>query len=111
MAGNERHRKGKQKLYEQFVRQFQGCSRKQHEEKLREHMETVRTNHCGLEEILNDPDFPSVLGLSEMISAERLARQETPSTSDWSEMYCGTSRRRRRPMNFYIHKEQTQAGL
>ena len=98
-----------QKLYEQFVLQFHGCSKEQHDDKLREHMEAAGNNHHGLDEVFNNPDFPSVLGLSEMISTERLARQEMPSASDWNAMYCGVSRRRSRPMNVCIHKEQTQA--
>ena len=44
-----------------------------------------------------------------MISAERLARQDMPTATDWSAMYYGISRRRRKPMNVCIHKEQTQA--
>ena len=71
-------------------------------------METAGNNHYGLGEVFNDPDFPSVLGLSEMISPERLARQENPSSSQWSSMYCGVSRRHPRPMNVCIHKEGTQ---
>ncbi len=97
-----------QKLYEQFVLEFHGCSKEQHDDKLREHMEAAGNNHHGLDEVFNNPDFPSVLGLSDMISADRLARQEMPSASDWNEMYCGISRRRSRPMNVCIHKEETQ---
>ena len=98
-----------QKLYDQLAVVFHGCSEEQHAEKLRKHMETAGDNHHGLSEIFNDSDFPSVLGLSEMITPERLARQESLSSSQWSSMFCGVSRRRPTPMNVCIHKEQTQA--
>ena len=98
-----------QKLYEQFVLRFHKCSKEQHDDELRKHTVAAGNNHYGLGEIFNDLNFPSVLGLSEMISAERIARQDMPSATDWSAMYCGVSRRRRKPMNVCIHKEETQA--
>ena len=98
-----------EKLYEQLVLGFHGCSEDQHAETLREHIEEAGDNHYSLSEVFNDPDFPSVLGQSEMMSADRLSRQENPSSSQWSSMFCGVSRRRRTPMNVCLHKEQTQA--
>ena len=68
-----------EKLYDQLISGFHGCSQQQHDEKLRKHMEAAGDNHYGLDEIFNDASFPSVLGLSNMISPEQLARYEPPS--------------------------------
>ena len=65
-----------QTLHERLIIGFHRCSKELHEEKLREHVETACNDHHGLEEIFNDPEFPSVLGLSEMITPERLVRQK-----------------------------------
>lgn len=97
------------KLYEQLIVHFHGCRSGKHEEQLHEHMESAGDNHHGLNEVSNDPDFPSVLGLSEMITAERLAREHPPSATQWEAMFCGTDRRQRRPWNVCLHQEQTQA--
>lgn len=67
------------KLYEQLVVNFHGCSIEEHDEASREHLQAAGDNHHGLNEVFNDPDFPSVLGLKEMISARRLTEQQQPS--------------------------------
>lgn len=98
------------KLYQQLVGEFHGCSEQEHEDQRREHLNAAGDNHYGLNEVFNDPDFPSVLGLKDMISAERLARQQPPSPMQWEAMFCGRDRRRRLPMNVCLHKEETQAA-
>lgn len=102
-----------QKLYEQLQDGFHGCSLEQHEERLREHIEQSGDNHYGLNDIFNDPSFPSVLGLPDLISAERLARQHTPTPAQWRAMFCGIPPPQhepyRQPMNVCLHKEETQA--
>jgi hypothetical protein len=102
-----------QKLYEQLHGGFHGCSEEQHREKLHEHSEAAGENHHSLNEIFNDRNFPSVLGLADMISADRLVRQPTPSPTQWRNMFCGIPRQSRqprpRPMNVCLHKEETQA--
>ena len=59
-----------EKLYDQLIGDFHGCPQQQHDEKLVEHMEAGGDSHYGLDEILNDPSFPSVLCLSNMISPQ-----------------------------------------
>ena len=99
----------KEKLYDQLIGGFHGCSQQQHSEKLREHVEAAGDNHYGLDEIFNDPSFPSVLSLSNMISPEQLARYERSSVAQWEAMFCGTTGRHRLPKNVCMHKEETQA--
>ncbi|KAK3617754.1 hypothetical protein LTR22_026631 [Elasticomyces elasticus] len=100
------------KLYEQLQGGFHGCTEDEHEEKLRQHMETVGGRHYELNEIFNDVNFPSVLGLAEMITPERLARQQDPTADQWEAMFCGVSRKSESeyPINVCLYKEQTQAA-
>jgi hypothetical protein len=42
-------------------------------------MNAVSNNHHSLDDIFNNPNFPSVLVLPNMISADRLARQAAPT--------------------------------
>lgn len=96
------------KLYEQLIVQFHGCSHERHEDQLREHMESAGDNHHGLNEVFNDTDFPSVLGLSGTITAERLAREQPPSATRWEAMFCGTDRRQRWLRNGCLYKEEIE---
>jgi hypothetical protein len=98
-----------QKLYDQLQGGFHGCSVEQHEEKLHEHIEAVGEDHHGLNDIFNDPSFPSVLALPDLISADRLARQRAPTPSQWQAIFCGIPRGQQHPMNVCLHKEETQA--
>ena len=102
-----------QKLYEQLQGGFHGCSQERHEEQLQEHLQHAGDNHYSLGNLFNDRSFPSVLGLPELISAERLARQQFPTPSQWRAVFCGIPpqqhRLNRRPMNVCLHKEETQA--
>jgi hypothetical protein len=97
------------KLYQQLIVNFHGCSQGDHDEESRKHLQAAGDNHYGLNQVFNDPDFPSVLGLKEMISAQRLAEEQAPSPRQWEAMFCGLDRRRRFPKNVCLHKEQTQA--
>lgn len=97
------------KLYEQLQLGFHGCSSAQHTVRQQEHMAESGDNHYGLNEIFNDPGFPSVLAVPELISAERLARQRTPAARQWQAMFCGTSSHRSTPKNVCLHKEETRA--
>lgn len=67
------------KLYDQLQGGHHGCSSEEHDEQLYQHMDTAGNNHHGLNDIFNDPGFPSVLALSELISADRLAQQAIPT--------------------------------
>ena len=102
-----------QKLYNQLQGGHHGCSVEEHEEQLHEHMNAGGNNHHGLNDIFNDPAFPSVLALSELISADRLAQQAVPTPAQWQAMFCGVPaqqrRTRPRPMNVCLHQEETQA--
>ena len=100
------------KLYEQLQEGFHDCSNEQHQEALLAHMnDDVGENHYGLDILFNDAQFPSVLGLQEMLSSERLARQQLPTPSQWKAMFCGIplDGRQRSPINMCMHEEQTQA--
>jgi hypothetical protein len=97
------------KLYEQLIGGFHGCTDQEHQDQRCEHMDAAGDNYYGLDKIFNDSDFSLVLGLREMISTERLARQQTPSAAQWEAMLSGRDRRRRFPMNVCLHKEETQA--
>jgi hypothetical protein len=85
----------------------------EHEAELHKHMEQAGDNHCGLGEVFHEPTFPSVLGLSDVISPERLAQQHTPSHTQWQAMFCGVPQRshdrQQYPMNVCLHKEETRA--
>lgn len=103
-----------QKLFNQFQGCHNGCSSEQHEEQLQQHNNAAGDNHHGLDQIFNNPDFPSVLALSELISADRLAQQAVPTPAHWQAMFCGISPQQQyhhhpHPMNVCLHSEQTQA--
>jgi hypothetical protein len=68
-----------QKLYDELVQGFYGRTRDKHHEDSRRHMADAGENHYGLREVFNDNSFSSVLGLQEMITLERLARERTPT--------------------------------
>ncbi len=99
------------KLYEQFRLGHNGCPVEEHQEELDRHIDVAGNNHHGLNEIFNDPTFPSVLALPDMISADRLARQTAPTPAQWEKMFCGTSPHPEdpdpRPQNVCLHKEET----
>jgi hypothetical protein len=67
-----------QKLYDELVQGFYGCTRDEHHEDSRRHMADAGENHYGLGEIFNDDSFPSVLGLQEMITPERACTKKRP---------------------------------
>lgn len=100
-----------QKLYDQLQNGFHGCSEEQHRDKLRQHMDEPGNNHFGLGEVFNDPIFPSVLGLKDKITPERLARQQSPTAAQWEGMFCGlaSEARLQRPKRICLHQEETQA--
>lgn len=100
-----------QKLYEELVHGFHGCTEEEHNEHRRRHLIDVGDNHHGLAEMFNDNTFPSVLGLQEMITPERLARERRPTPDQWKSIFCGipTGGRQRYPMNLCLHEEQTHA--
>jgi hypothetical protein len=100
-----------QKLYDELVQGFHGCTEEEHNEDRRQHMIEVGENHHGLGETFNDDSFPSVLGLQEMITPERLARERAPRPEQWRSVFCGipTHGRQRYPNNVCLHEEQTRA--
>jgi len=99
------------KLYEQLQGGFHGCTDGEHREGRSQHMNDAGNNHHSLGNVFNDRLFPSVLGLQEMLSPERLARQQRPTPAQWEAMFCGipTNRQQRQPMNVCLHDEETQA--
>lgn len=100
-----------QKLYDELVQGFHGCTQDEHHEDSRRHMADAGENHHGLSEVFNDNSFPSVLGLQEMITPERLARERTPTPEQWRSVFCGipSHGRQRYPNNVCLHKEETRA--
>jgi hypothetical protein len=62
-----------QKLYQQFQIGYNGCTLKKHQEQLHQHINAIVDNYYSLDDIFNNPDFPSVLVLPDMISADYLA--------------------------------------
>lgn len=100
-----------QKLYEELVHGFHGCTEEEHDEHRRRHLIDVGDNHHSLAEMFNDDTFPSVLGLQEMITPERLARERRPSADQWKSIFCGipTHGRQRYPINLCLHEEQSRA--
>lgn len=72
-----------QKLYDELVNGFHGCTNEEHNEDRRRHLIDAGDNHHSLEEMFNDDTFPSVLGLQEMITPERLARERAPTADQW----------------------------
>src|SRR5579871_5616969 len=68
-----------QRLYQQLQGGFHGCPEEQHEAQLGQHMQVIgEEDHHGLNDIFNDPSFPSVLALPGMISPNTLAQQPHP---------------------------------
>jgi hypothetical protein len=67
-------------------------------------MNTVK-NHHSLNEIFNNNEFPSVLNLPDMMSAEELSEQPTPTPEQWKSMFCGISPQQSHPMNVCLHKK------
>jgi hypothetical protein len=68
-----------QKLYERFQSRFHRCTVDEHNEKLRQYTEETGDCHFGLDGIFNNANFPSVLGLSELVPLERFAHQQVPT--------------------------------
>lgn len=99
------------KLYEQLQGGFHGCTDEMHHDARGRHMEEAGDNHYGLGQLFNEYPFPSVLGLSEMITPERLSRQDRGFPSQWAAMFEGIPQhgRQRLPMNVCLHEETTQA--
>lgn len=50
-----------QKLYEELVHDFHGCTDEEHNEERRRHLIDAGDNHHSLAEMFNDDTFPSVL--------------------------------------------------
>ena len=102
-----------QKLYQQFQIGHDGCTSEQHQEKLDQYINAVGNDHYGLNDIFNDPSFPSVLALPDLISVERLTREAAPTPAQWQTTFCGISPHqqspRQRPMHVCLHKEVAQA--
>lgn len=100
-----------EKLYDELVRGFHGCTEEEHNEDRRRHMIDAGENHHGLGATFSDDSFPSVLGLQEMITPERLARERPPRPEQWKSIFCGipTHGRQRYPNNVCLHEEQTRA--
>jgi len=100
-----------QKLYDELVQGFHGCTEEEHREDSRRHMADAGENHHGLGEVFNDDSFPSVLGLQEMITPERLARELSPTPELRRSVFCGipSHGRQRYPNNACLHKEETRA--
>jgi len=103
------------KLYAQILDGFHGCSREDHLKTTREHLDQEGDNHFGLDEIFNDPTFPSVLGTPELAHLACSTQPNTPSASQWQTTFCGlaSSQDHRRhsgvPMNVCLHKEMAGA--
>ena len=58
---------------------FHGCSPDKHTDELVQHLSTEPENHYSLDEVFNNPGFPSVLKQDELLTAERLQRLGIPS--------------------------------
>lgn len=71
------------------------------------HARDVR-NHHTLADITPDENFPSVLSLSDFLTAERLNREAPITPAQWARRFCGTSEQHPRPMNVCLHVEETQ---
>lgn len=68
-------------------------------------MESAGNNHHSLKDVFNDAYFPSVLGLSDIITPERLAQQQELTAAQWEAMVCGTVREsdNELPLNVCMH--------
>ncbi|KAI7226593.1 hypothetical protein KC330_g8763 [Hortaea werneckii] len=100
-----------QKSYNELVQGFHGCTEEEHNEDRRQHMIDAGENDHGLGEVFNDDRFPSVLGLQEINTPERLARERPPRPEQKKSAFCGipTHGRQRYPNNVCLHEEQTRA--
>lgn len=98
------------KLYDQLVHGFHGCTEEQHRDSHRRHVADAGDNHYGLHEVFNDNTFPSVLELQEMITPERLAREQAPTPEQWKSVFCGVPANgsQQHPMRVCLHKEQVR---
>lgn len=100
-----------QKLYDQLVLGFQGCSVDQHKIKLRDHVDEAGDNHFRLDQIFNHRSSPSVLEQTDA-AKESPSGYQTPDGTQWNEMFCGIVDKdpQRTPVvkNVCLHKEQTK---
>lgn len=99
-----------QKLFEQFVLGHHGCTDDEHAAALSSHLADEEVQHCGLTEVFNDPTFPSVLALGQIITPAQLTRHVQPTPAQWAAMYCGVPAdgTRERPVSVCLHREETQ---
>jgi hypothetical protein len=100
-----------EKLMDLFLDGIQGCTADEHRAQLQEHLAAHGNNHHGLNEVFNDSRFPSVLGLSTLLSTDRLARMLPPAPVQWRAMFCGVTPESPagRPLQVCLHQEETQA--
>jgi hypothetical protein len=68
-----------QKLYNELIQGFYGYTEDEHRKDSRQHIADAGENYHSLGKVFNDDSFPSVLGLQEMITPERLARERSPT--------------------------------
>lgn len=80
-----------EKLYTQIVDGFHGCSQDDHARAMQDHVDQGGDNHQSLDEIFNDPTFPSVLNTPDIQCPAPLTRADTPSPSQWQAAFCDLS--------------------
>jgi len=99
-----------EKLYEQLQGQFHCCSEEEHEQAYTQHTNNAGDNHRRLSDVFDDAMFPSVPGLPDMTTPDRLHRQAQPTEAQWEAMFCSMSScgERRTPSNACLHKEEVQ---
>ena len=100
-----------ERLYQQFQLGHNGCTPEQHQEQLDRHTVAVGVDHFGLSNVSGDPNFPSVLASSDLISPERLSQQAAPTSAQWQAMFCGVCPERtthEHPMSVCLHEEDPQ---
>jgi hypothetical protein len=68
-----------EELYTQIVEGFHGCSQEDHARTMQDHNDQEGDNHHNLDEIFNDPAFPSVLDTPDIRCLAPLTRADTPS--------------------------------
>jgi hypothetical protein len=100
-----------QKLYDELIHGFHGCTEEEHFTQHQTHLSDAGDNHHGMGAMFNDDAFPSVLGLQDMITPERLARERAPTPQQWQAMFCGIPAhgRQRYPTRLCLHTEQARA--
>ena len=100
------------KIFEQLVRGFHGCSLEQHVDKLSSHMEDQRESHSGIEYLAAQP-FPSVLANDSLLAKSQYSQSVFPSPQVWKAIVtgAGNSLQSQAPRRICLHSDDSKDSV